>query len=155
MLIWEKGHHHSWMADKAFIICINQKNLEKQRTVTILMKGKVILLDIFFQALRTSFYLFEEKKNPKGTHWNFWHSNTSLFEYLSINPWVTGKIFFFFNPSISNPSEHDYTWNFKFGSLSFLHMAIVKLHITHVKTFVFWQGLGGMGSSEESSILGS
>lgn len=50
----------------AFIICIDQKNLEKQRTIRVLTKGEVILFGIFFQALRTSFHLFEKKKKiPK------------------------------------------------------------------------------------------
>ena len=71
------------------------------------MKGEVTLFGSFFQTLKTSFYFFGKKKNSKGMHGNFWHSNAIPFEYLSINPWVTGK--FFLNPSISNPSEHDYT----------------------------------------------
>lgn len=134
----------------AFIICIDQTNLEKQRTIRVLTKGEVILFGIFFQALRTSFYLFEKKKNPKGMHGNFWLSNTSPFEYLSINAWVTGK--YFLNPSISNPSERDYTWNFKFSNLLFLHMAIVKLLSTNDRTSTFCQYLGEWGHAESQDF---
>lgn len=92
-----------WLTEASIIH--TDQNLETQRTIRVLMKGEVILCEFFFQALKTSFYL--KKKNPKGMHGNFWHSNANLFEYLSINPWVPGK--YFLNPPISDPSEHDYT----------------------------------------------
>lgn len=55
----------------------------------------------------------------------------------------------FFNPSTSNPSEHDYTRNFKFSNLSILHIAIVKLYSAHGKTLafsVFWRNEGHLKS---------
>lgn len=90
---------------------MDQKNLEKQRTIRVLMKGEVIVFGNFFQELRTTFYLFiyffEKKKNPKGMHGNFWHSDASSFESFHQPTGYDKKKFF--NPSISNPPEHDYT----------------------------------------------
>lgn len=135
-----------------FIICIDQKNSEKQKTIRVLTKVEVRLFGNFFQVLRTSFYLFEKKKYPKGMHGNFWHSNASPFEYLSINSWVTGK--YFLNPPICNPSEHDYTWSFKFSNLLFLHMAIVKLHSIYGKTSTFFQYFWRNGVMQRAKLYG-
>lgn len=97
------------------------------------------------------YLFFWEKKNPKGMHGNFWHSDASSFESFHQPMGYDKKNFF--NPSISNPPEHDYTWNFKFSNLSFLYMPIVKCHSTSGKTLAFCQCFRGMGSSEELNFL--
>lgn len=77
--------------------------------------------------------------------------------HLNIFPSTHGLLEnIFLNLSIGNLSEQDYTWNFKFSNLSFLHTAIVKLHAIHGKNFsflpVFW---GEWGHSKSQGFLGN
>lgn len=151
MLIWEKGHHCSWMADRGFYYLHWPEEFRKAKDNKGIDKRWGHIVWNFFPGIKNFILLiWKKKKIPKGMHGNFWHSNTSPFEYLSINPWVTGK--YFLNPSISNPSERDYTWNFKCSNLLFLHMAIVKLLSTNDRTSTFCQYLGEWGHAESQDF---
>lgn len=108
----------------------------------------------FFPDIKNFILFFwKKKKIPKECMEIF---GTLMPFRLNIFPSTHGLLEkFFLNPSISKPSEHDYTWNFKFSSLWFLHMAIVKRHSTHGETLALCQCFRGRRSPEEPSFLGN